>query len=263
VLVGAINANVSGDAPLSVEVRTSDKAQVYVFQGVVESARRRIKLNRVGQGTSFDVITGTTGLPGTAIDYDLRFAIEGANSDVLIFWTQSDLTAIQFRRFKSDNTFGPITSLTNTTIDQTAFYPIGNGLIYTDSVAKFALVYYDVTTAALCMLRCTADASLDTAGNWAKTTVISGVMETNLCPPGFISRDAGKKIWAWGVDDTTRKFKYAHDAGTGTWAAPTDWKPAQTYSVAAASMMVLSDRITLVYLDDSGTPRVKYDQLFF
>lgn len=258
-----ISPNVSGVAPFFADIRAGETVPVFTINGALETSRRRIKLqqgNPPGPGL-VDVITGTASLPGTAVDYDLRFMTEGANGDILIFWTQSDSTNIKFRRYKSDHTFGPIVSLTNTTIDQTSFYPIGNGLIYTDSVAKFALVYYDTGTSTVRVLRCTADSSLDTAGNWSVTTAINMVAETNLSIPAVISSDGGKKLFLWAVDDVTRKLKYTNDAGTDTWATETDWKPSQTYSVAAISMRVLSDRISLVYLDDSGTPRVKYDHL--
>lgn len=266
-LASAPTANVSGACPFNIEIRTSDGANCYAFQGAVEAARRRIKLHRriVGSQLTYDIITGTTStLPGTAVDYDLRWMVEGGSSDALCFWTQSDLTTLQFRRFKSDNTFGAIVALPGTAISNTANYPVGIGVVYLDAGVKYvAIPYYDTALGGIAVARCIAS-GVDTGANWSTALAISCTPETALSNPCVLGSDGGKKLWLWVVDSVDRKLLYANDAGSGTWTAPDNWKPTQTYAVAALSMRVLTDRITLVYLDDGVSPaRVKYDQLFF
>lgn len=266
-LTSAPTANVSGACPFNVEIRASDGGNCYAFQGAVEAARRRIKLHRriPGLQSTFDIITGTTGtLPGTAIDYDLRWMIEGGSSDALCFWTQSDLTTLQFRRFKSDDTFGTIVAIPGTTLDPTAPYAVGIGCIYLDAGVKYVAVpYHDTALGGIAVARCIAS-GVDTGANWSTALAISRTPETTVSNPCVLGSDGGKKLWLWVVDSTDRKLLYANDAGIGVWTTPDNWKATQTYAVAALSMRVLTDRIMLVYLDDAVTPaRVKCDQLFF
>lgn len=269
----APNPNVSGSCPLSFDVRDTDGSYMVGMNGAPElvaavSYRRAKQLRKTLSWVTpvIDLATGTGVLPGTAQHYDHRLSIEISNGDYLHLLTDSATSTIYCRRFDAaTNLSGALVQLTMTTIDSTAPYALGNGVVYTDSGTEYVAVgYYDTAAGAVCVLRCQADSSVDTLANWTLETAISVVAETTICTPVCLGSDGGRKLWAWAARASDRKLVYSHDRGSGSWIEPVEWKPAQEYSVGAFSNRVLSDRNVLNYLNDAVVPAtLNYDQLFY
>lgn len=265
--------NVTGVAPIFGGRRASGSA-VLVAQGATEtvmgSARRRIKLafhNGTSWSSLFDVVGSTntpnSTLPGDAVDYDLRWAALDPNGDFHIIYSKSDTSTLQYRKFKSDNTFATINTLNGAVASATANYPVGQGTFAYKSPDWYVVIpYSDNTSNTLKEARCkTADTT--TSGNWVLTQIVGSNAETSGSNPALLMADnaQGGKVFCWRVKPTTKGLAATHDGGNSTWVAETDWRGA-TQVVGGISGGYTEDGIYLVYLEEGTSPdELRYDRL--
>jgi hypothetical protein len=265
--------NVTGNAPIFGGRRVNGNA-IVIAQGATEtvmgSARRRIKLsfyNGTTWSSLFDVAgsanTPDATLPGTGVDYDLRWAGVDPNGDCHIIFSKSDTSTLQYRKFKSDNTFATINTLNGAVASATVNYPVGQPCFSYRSLNWFLSVpYVDNTSNTLKRARCNTTTT-ETSGNWALTEIVAASAETANSNPAVLVADnvqGGKEI-CLRVVPTTRGLRITDDGGNDVWKPETDWRGA-TQQVGGISALYTEDGIALVYLEESTTPdELRYDRL--
>lgn len=269
----SFGTNVSGTAPLGGGRRANGNA-VVVAQGATEtvmgSARRRIKLtfwNSSSWSGLFDVQGSTNTpdatLPGDAVHYDLRWAAVDANGDCHIVYSRSDSSTLQYRKFKSDNTFATINTLNGAVASATANYPVGQPAFYYQSPDWYvAIPYVDNTSNTLKVARCKTTIT-ETSANWTSTEIVAASAEVTGSNPAVLMADNGQggKLFCVRVVPTTKGLKFTNDSGSNTWIAETDWKGG-TQVIGGISGFYIEDGIALVYLEEGTTPdELRYDRL--
>jgi hypothetical protein len=249
--------------------RSSDSARVLTSQSGLETsmgtAYRRVRISRrtaAGVAVNWDLITGSTSTSGgAATHYDLRGGIELADGRGLLFWTNSATTALQARVFNTDDTFSTIINPGSAVVSNTAAYPIGMPVAYTNlaGTAMVALPYVD--GAAVKVLRC-AEADVATAGSWTVETAVPAAGEVTNSNPAALVTD-GAKLWLFRVTpDAARDILYTDDAAAGAWSDEAPWKEGAAVTCDGVSARRISAGVGVVYLDTSVTPaRVRYDRL--
>lgn len=269
----AVNTNISGAAVYG-GGRRFDGTTVIVTQGVTEtvmgSARRRIKL-AFYNGTSWSAIFDVQGstntpnstLPGDGVDYDLRWAAIDPNGDCHIVYSRSDSSTLQYRKFKSDNTFATINTLNGAVASATANYSVGQGCFsYSGTSWRVHVPYVDNGTNTLKEARCVTTAT-ETSASWTITQIVAANAETTGSNPAVLIADnlQGGKVVCVRVKPTTKGLATTHDSGSGTWVSETDWRGA-TQTCGGISGFYTEDGIALVYLEESTTPdELRYDRL--
>lgn len=270
---GTFGTNVSGGAPVGGGRRANGNI-VMVAQGATETvmgtARRRIKLafyNGTSWSSIFDVQgsanTPDATLPGDAVHYDLRWAGIDPNGDCHIIYSRSDSSTLQYRKFKSDDTFATINTLNGAVASATANYPVGQPAFYYQSPDWFiAVPYLDNTSNTLKVARCNTTTTT-TSANWSLTEIVSASAEVTASNPALLMADnaQGGKLFCWRVVPSTRGLRLTDDGGNNTWKPETDWRGA-TQQVGGISGFHMEDGIALVYLEEGTTPdEVRYDRL--
>lgn len=270
---GTFGTNVTGTAPIF-HGRRVDGTAVLIAQGATEtvmgSARRRIKLafyNGTVWSSLFDVVgsanTPDATLPGDANHHDLRWAALDPNGDFHIIYSKSDTSTLQYRKFKSDNTFATINTLNGAVASATVNYCVGQGtFLYKSPDWYVAVPYVDNTSNTLKEARCKIGDTA-TSANWVLTEIVAANAETSGSNPAVLIADnsQGGKVFSLRVKPTTKGLAITHDSGSSTWVAETDWKGA-TQTVGGISGFYTEDGIALVYLEESTTPdELRYDRL--
>jgi hypothetical protein len=265
--------NVSGTAPIF-GGRRADGQAIVTAQGATEtvmgSARRRIKLafyNGTTWSSLFDVAGSTNTpdatLPGTGIDYDLRWAAVDPNGDFHIVYSKSDTSTLQYRKFKADNTFATINTLNGAVVSAAANYPVGQGCFsYSGTSWRIHVPYVDNGTNTLKEARCTTTAT-ETAASWTLTQIVAANAEVTGSNPAVLIADnlQGGKVVCVRVKPTTKGLAMTHDSGSNTWVAETDWRGA-TQTCGGISGLYTEDGIALVYLEESTSPdELRFDRL--
>lgn len=270
---GALGTNASSTGPIGGGRRANGNL-ILVVQGATEtvmgSARRRIKL-AFWNGTTFSAefdVAGSTNtpnstLPGTAVDFDLRWSIVDPNGDCHIIYSKSDTSTLQYRKFKADNTFTTISTLNGAVASATANYPVGQGTIYYQSPDFYlAIPYVDNTSNTLKVARCKTTIT-ETSANWTLTEIVAASAEVGASNPAVLMADNGQggKLFCWRVAPTTKGLKFTNDAASDIWAAETDWKGGGQ-TIGGISGFYIEDGIALVYLEESTSPdELRYDRL--
>lgn len=269
----SFGVNVSGNAPVFNGRRASGNT-ILVFQGATEtvmgSARRRIKLafhNGTSWSSLFDVAgsanTPDATLPGIGADCELRWAAMDPNGDFHIVYSRSDSSTLQYRKFKSDNTFATVNSLNSAVASATANYPVGQGTFYYVAPDWYVIIpYVDNASNTLKSARCKTTIT-ETAANWTLTQIVNASAEVTASNPAVLVADnaQGGKVFCWRVVPTTRGLQFTDDGGSNTWKPETAWRGA-TQQVGGVSGFYVEDGIALVYLEESTTPdEVRYDRL--
>lgn len=265
--------NVTGTAPIF-GGRRVDGTVVLVAQGATETvmgtARRRIKLafhNGTSWSSIFDVVgsanTPDATLPGDANHHDLRWAALDPNGDFHIIYSKSDTSTLQYRKFKSDNTFATINTLNGAVASATANYPVGQGTFVFKVTDWYIVVpYIDNTSNTLKEARCkTADST--TTANWVLTEIVAASAEVSGSNPALLMADnaQGGKVNCWYVVPTTKGLRFTHDGGNSNYIPAVNWKGA-TQTVGGISGLYVEDGIALVYLEEGTTPdELRYDRL--
>lgn len=269
----ALNANVSATGPIYGGRRISGSA-VAVVQGATETvmgnARRRIKLKFYNGSTwssEFDVVGSTNTpnatLPGTALDYDLRWAGVDPNGDCHTVYSKSDVSTLQYRKFKADNTFTTINTLNGAVASATANFPVGLGTFYYKNPDWYVAVpYVDNTSNTLKVARAKGSIS-ETSANWTLTEAVAASAEVSTSNPAVLIADNGEggKLFLWRVIPTTKGLRFTDDGGNDIWKPEADWRGA-TQVVGGISGFFTGDGIALVYLEEGTTPdELRYDHL--
>jgi hypothetical protein len=270
---GAVNTNVSTTGPIGGGRRANGNL-IVIVQGATETvmgnARRRIKLafwNGTTFSSEFDVAgsanTPDATLPGTAVDYDLRWSIVDPGGDCHIVYSKSDTSTLQYRKFKADNTFTTINTLNGAVASASANYPVGQGAIYYQAPDFYlAIPYVDNTSNTLKLARCKTTIT-ETSANWTLTEIVAASAEVSGSNPAVLMADNGQggKLFCWRVVPTTKALRFTNDAASNTWAAETDWKGGGQV-VGGISGFYIEDGIALVYLEEGTTPdELRYDRL--
>jgi hypothetical protein len=268
-----LEVNVSGTLAQGGGRRANGTA-VLVSQGVSEtvmgSGRRRIKLtfyNGTTWSALFDVAGSTntpnSTLPGDAVHYDLRWAGMDPNGDCHIIYSKSDTSTLQYRKFKSDNTFTTINTMNGAVASATANYPVGQPTFsYETPDWRIHVPYVDNGTSTLKESRCVTTTT-ETSANWTLTQIVAANAETSTSNPAVLIADnaQGGKVYCWRVIPTTKGLRMTHDSGSNTWATETDWRGA-TQVVGGISGFYVEDGIALVYSEEGTSPdELRYDRL--
>lgn len=265
--------NVTGTAPIFGGRRANGNT-IIIAQGATETVmgaeRRRIKL-AFHNGTSWSAIFDVQGsantpnstLPADAVHYELRWAGVDPNGDCHIVYSRSDSSALQYRKFKSDNTFATVNTLNGAVASATANYPVGQPCFSYDGTSwRIHVPYVDNGTNTLKQARCVTT-SAETSANWTLTQIVAANAETSTSNPAVLIADnsQGGKVYCWRVKPTTKGLAMTHDSGSNTWVTETDWRGA-TQQVGGISGFYVEDGIALVYLEESTTPdELRYDRL--
>jgi hypothetical protein len=268
-----LGTNVSGSAVYGGGRRTNGTA-VLVSQGVTEtvmgSARRRIKLtfyNGTSWSSLFDVVgsanTPDATLPADANHHDLRWAGIDPNGDCHIIYSKSDTSTLQYRKFKSNNTFTTINTMNGAVASATANYPVGQPTFsYESPDWRIHVPYVDNGTSTLKESRCVTTTT-ETSANWTLTQIVAANAETSTSNPAVLIADnaQGGKIYCFRVVPTTKGLRMTHDSGSNTWVTETDWRGA-TQVVGGISGFYVEDGIALVYSEEGTSPdELRYDRL--
>lgn len=269
----AFGTNVTGMAPIFGGRRANGNS-IVVAQGATETvmgaARRRIKLafhNNTSWSSVFDVVgsanTPDATLPGDANHHDLRWAALDPDGNLHIIYSKSDTSVLQYRKFKSDNTFATINTLNGAVASATANYPVGLGtFLYKTPDWYVAIPYVDNTSNTLKEARSNTSNS-ETATNWTLTEITTANAETSGSNPAVLVADnvQGGKVFCLRVKPTTKGLAFTHDSGNSNWVPETDWKGA-TQVVGGICGLYMEDGIALVYLEEGTTPdELRYDRL--
>lgn len=268
-----LNLNVSGSAPFF-GGRRADGTAVFTAQGATETvmgtARRRIKLsfyNGSVWSSLFDIAGSTNTpnatLPGDAADYDLRWAGIDPEGHFHVVYSKSDTSTLQYRKFKSDNTFTTINTMNGAVASASANYSVGLGAFLFKSPDWYVVVpYVDNSSNTLKEARVKTGLS-ETSASWAITQIVSANAETSGSNPAVLIVDnlQGGKVFCLRVKPTTKGLAFTHDSGSSTWVTETDWRGA-TQAVGGISGLYTEDGVGFVYLEESTTPdEIRYDRL--
>lgn len=274
-----LNTNVSGQAPFMGGVNaggalgTTAKATV-VYQGATEinmgNPWRRIKLGSYDGSswtlTATDVVGSTNTpnatLPGTGINYDLRWAGMDPLGHTHIIYSKSDSSTLQYRKFKADGTFTTINTMNGAVASATANYPVGQPAFYYQAPDWFiAVPYVDNSSNTLKVARCNVTTT-ETSANWTITEAVAANAETSTSNPAVLATEdlQGNKLLLWRVTPTTKTLNFTHDGGSNTWATEVPWRSGQ--AVEGISAQPMEDGGGLMYLDTApATDELRYDRL--
>lgn len=273
-----LNTNVSGQAPFMGGVNsggvlgTTAKATV-AYQGATEinmgNPWRRVKLNAwdgSGWGVVWDVVgsanTPSVTLPGTGINYDLRWAGMDPLGNTHIIYSKSDTSTLQYRKFKADGTFTTINTMNGAVASATANYPVGQPIFYYQAPDWFiAVPYIDNTSNTLKIARCNVTTT-ETSANWTITEAVAANAEVTASNPAVLATEdlQGNKLLLWRVTPTTKTLNFTHDGGSNTWATEVPWRSGQV--VEGISAQPMEDGGGLMYLDTApATDELRYDRL--
>lgn len=274
-----LNTNVSGQAPFMGGVNaggwigTTAKA-VAVYQGATEinmgNPWRRIKMGSY-DGSSWTLsatdVVGSTNtpnatLPGTGINYDLRWAGMDPLGHTHIIYSKSDTSTLQYRKFKADGTFTTINTMNGAVASATANYPVGQPTFYYQAPDWFiAVPYIDNTSNTLKIARCNVTTT-ETSANWTITEAVAANAEVTASNPAVLATEdlQGNKLLLWRVTPTTKTLNFTHDGGSNTWATEVVWRSGQV--VEGISAQPMEDGGGLMYLDTApATDELRYDRL--
>jgi hypothetical protein len=251
--------NIAGAFPLFHNFREfTDQAaatqDLAVFGNTGESISS-VVYRRIGRQVSTTagavILTGA----GATVHYDLRSLASDWRDWTYVFYTKSDSTQIQVATCEPSgvNNITPtiVGGLSNTTVDQTAKYPLGLGChFWRDDVNYVCVPYVDGGTSKL--LYCEVGSAANTAGNWQTSTITTQSAETLTSNPGFVVADSeqGGKLFYFFVDDTSGLLYWCHDSGSFSWTTPELFDGSTVVTGCAGT---LSDQTVGMLLRDGST----------
>lgn len=282
-----VNTSIAGTVPIFA-FRRPNGSTVMIYQGATETvmgaAKARIKLcqhNGTSWGSEYDVVGSagggtppgaltapTTALPGNAVNYHLRAAVITERYHVCIFYTRDDDNLLRCRiwRYYSldplsenfSNNLNPATADTS----NSAKYSVGQPVAFAEAGEPWvALPYKDASDTFLKLVKCKADETMFTAGNWTSEQIQAIAPETELSNPAALAADnsQGRRIYAF-YTKSNRLIYQTQDQGSGNWQTEAQWGAGQT--CGALGLNIADDRIGIVYLDEAPTPdEVRFDAI--